>query len=72
MALLEEKNMLRINNTNKVRYFTTREAARLHTFPDGWRFNGESWGACIAQLGNAVPVSIGKLFGDYIYSALTR
>jgi len=64
------ENMLRVNNTERVRYFTTREAARLHTFPDSWRFNGETWGACITQLGNAVPVHIGKLFGQYIYDAL--
>jgi DNA (cytosine-5)-methyltransferase 1 len=65
------ENMLRINNSNAVRYFTTREAARLHTFPDEWRFNGETWGAAIKQLGNAVPVSIGKMFGDYLYESLT-
>lgn len=64
------ENMLRVNNTDKVRYFTTREAARLHTFPDSWRFNGETWGACITQLGNAVPVCIGKIFGEYIYKSL--
>ena len=66
------ENMLRINNSERVRYFTTREAARLHTFPDEWKFNGETWGACISQLGNAVPVTIGKLFADYIYSELSR
>jgi DNA (cytosine-5)-methyltransferase 1 len=64
------ENVLRINNTDRVRYFTTREAARLHTFPDTWTFNGETWGSCITQLGNAVPVSIGKLFADYIFVAL--
>lgn len=65
------ENMLRQNNTDCVRYFTTREAARLHTFPDDWTFNGDTWGACITQLGNAVPVSIGKIFGNQIYAALT-
>ena len=66
------ENMLRINNTDNVRYFTTREAARLHTFPDSWRFNGETWGSCITQLGNAVPVFIGRLFGEYIFNALNN
>lgn len=66
------ENILRINNTDKVRYFTTREAARLHTFPDEWRFNGETWGSCITQLGNAVPVDIGRIWGAYIKSQLSE
>jgi DNA (cytosine-5)-methyltransferase 1 len=65
------ENMLRVNNSDSVRYFTTREAARLHTFPDDWRFNGETWGSSISQLGNAVPVKIGKMFGAYLYDSLT-
>jgi DNA (cytosine-5)-methyltransferase 1 len=64
------ENMVRINNTDAVRYFTTREAARLHTFPDVWRFNGETWGSAISQLGNAVPVRIGELFGEYLSNTL--
>lgn len=62
------ENMLRENNTDRVRYFTTREAARLHTFPDEWYFNGETWGSCITQLGNAVPVQIAKIWGERIKS----
>lgn len=44
-----------------VRYFTIREAARLQTFPDSWKFSGH-WGACIRQLGNAVPVDLARQF----------
>lgn len=66
------ENILRINNSSNVRYFTTREAARLHTFPDSWKFNGETWGSCIKQLGNAVPVLIGKIFGEYLLDSLRR
>lgn len=53
----------------KVRYFTTREAARLQTFPDKWHFHG-SWGACIKQLGNAVPVELIRQFAIEIYERL--
>lgn len=60
------ENMLRVNNTENVRYFTTREAARLQTFPDEWKFNGETWGSCITQLGNAVPVEIARIWGEKI------
>jgi len=52
-----------------VRYFTVREAARLQTFPDTWQFSG-GWGACIKQLGNAVPVELAHLFAREIYNRL--
>jgi DNA (cytosine-5)-methyltransferase 1 len=59
------ENVLRISPVGEVRYFTTREAARLHTFPDQWVFSGV-WGACIKQLGNAVPVKIIEKFANEI------
>jgi len=60
------ENMVRIpGEINSVRYFTTREAARLHTFPDEWRFAG-TWGSCIKQLGNAVPVVLARQYGQEI------
>jgi len=52
-----------------VRYLTTREAARLQTFPDTWLFSG-SWGACVKQLGNAVPAKLAALFAYEIYERL--
>lgn len=63
------ENMVRVPPDDAVRYFTTREAARLQTFPDEWLFQG-AWGACIRQLGNAVPVEIAKLFAEEIYKRL--
>ena len=42
----------------RMRYFTVRESARLQTFPDNYQFHG-SWGECMRQLGNAVPVILG-------------
>jgi len=65
------ENMVIIPGTKKVRYFTTREAARLQTFPDEYRFHG-TWGACIKQLGNAVPVELINQFAAKILASLEK
>ena len=53
------------------RHFTTREAARLQTFPDDYRFAG-SWGDTLRQLGNAVPSELSRAFGVSIGDALAH
>ena len=53
------ENML-VKDDGSVRYFTIREAARIQTFPDGFRFHG-SWTETMRQLGNAVPVMLGRI-----------
>lgn len=52
------ENMM-VMDDETVRYFTVRESARLQTFPDGYIFHG-SWTETMRQLGNAVPVSLGR------------
>jgi len=44
------------------RYYTTREAARIQTFPDDYVFTG-SWTENMRQIGNAVPVQLGFILG---------
>jgi len=63
------ENILRSDSEQVLRYFTTREAGRLQTFPDEWEFLG-TWGACIKQLGNAVPVRIGEVYARAIKEQL--
>ncbi len=53
------ENMIQLDD-GSVRYFTVRECARLQTFPDDWTFDG-SWCACMHQIGNAVPVTLGEV-----------
>jgi DNA (cytosine-5)-methyltransferase 1 len=49
------------------RYYTTREAARIQTFPDDYLFTG-SWTESMRQIGNAVPVTVGYILGEALLS----
>lgn len=62
------ENML-ANNDGSVRYFTVRESARLQGFPDSFVFNG-SWTESIRQVGNAVPVTLGRIMAASIGAVL--
>lgn len=53
-----ENMMVRADGT--VRYFSVRESARLQTFPDGYELHG-SWTEAMRQLGNAVPMLLGRV-----------
>jgi len=54
-----------------VRYFSARESARLQTFPDGYVFHG-SWSETMRQLGNAVPVTLGRLVAASVAARLAE
>ena len=62
------ENMLR-RTDGTVRYFTGREAARLQTFPDEYRFSGP-WTETMRQLGNAVPVRVAEYMATRIAGSL--
>ncbi len=54
-----------------VRYFTVREAARIQTFPDTYRFHG-SWSETMRQLGNAVPVRLAEVVSRSVADVLEQ
>jgi DNA (cytosine-5)-methyltransferase 1 len=64
------ENML-VREDGTIRYFTVRESARLQTFPDRFSIEG-SWTESMRQLGNAVPVMMGKVIADSVANALRQ
>jgi DNA (cytosine-5)-methyltransferase 1 len=58
------ENMLVFPN-GRARHFTVREAARLQTFPDAWKFEGP-WSEGLRQLGNAVPVDLAAVVASSV------
>lgn len=55
----------------ETRPFTVREYARIQTFPDDWQFAG-STAQQYKQIGNAVPVNLGKEVGYAIVKFLNE
>lgn len=64
------ENMM-VKDDGSVRYFTTREAARLQGLPDNYHFP-RSWTESMRQLGNAVPVDLANAMGDWIAAHIGR
>jgi DNA (cytosine-5)-methyltransferase 1 len=58
------ENMM-VRDDGSVRYFTTREAARLVGLPDDYEFP-RSWTESMRQLGNAVPAPLGAAAGTWL------
>lgn len=52
------ENMIRYPD-GSVRYYSTREAARIQTFPDRYALHG-AWSEAMRQIGNAVPVKLAE------------
>jgi len=53
------------------RTLSIREAARLQTFPDSFRFAGQP-SHRLAQIGNAVPPFLGEVIGRALHRAVTE
>jgi len=51
------------------RVISVREAARLHSFPDWFRFHATKWHG-FRQIGNAVPPQLGRVLGHQIIATL--
>lgn len=64
------ENMM-VRDDGSVRYFTTREAARLQGLPDTYLFP-RSWSESMRQLGNAVPTQLSEAMGNWIGGMLTQ
>lgn len=56
---------------DETRPFTTREYARIQSFPDEWEFEG-AVSQVYKQIGNAVPVKLGKAVGLAIVDYLNK
>ncbi|WVN42568.1 DNA cytosine methyltransferase [beta proteobacterium MWH-UniP1] len=56
---------------NYPRVITVREAARLHSYPDWFRFHITKWHG-FRQIGNSVPPRLGRAVASSIISALGR
>jgi len=54
----------------QARTVSVREAARLQSFPDGFRFCG-TMNPAFRQIGNAVPPLLAKALGDEMMRALS-
>ncbi|MGG5757923.1 DNA (cytosine-5-)-methyltransferase [Bacillus toyonensis] len=56
---------------DETRPFTTREYARIQSFPDDWVFSG-GVGAIYKQIGNAVPVNLATYVGKAVINYLNQ
>ena len=52
------------------RCITTREAARLHSYPDWFRFHPTKWHG-FRQIGNSVPPSLAQAVAESLFTAIS-
>ena len=62
------ENMIRFHD-GSVRYFTVFEGKRIQTFPDDYQITG-AWTEAMRQIGNAVPVLLGKKIGEALFKKI--
>lgn len=58
------ENMIRYSN-DRIRYLTIHEAKLIQGFPEDFTIHG-AWGEAMRQIGNAVPVAVGRRIGHEI------
>jgi DNA (cytosine-5)-methyltransferase 1 len=63
------ENMIRLLDGSH-RYYTVLEAKRIQTFPDDYIVTG-AWGEAMRQIGNAVPVLLGKKIGESVIAHIS-
>ena len=51
----------------ELRPLSVREYARIQQFPDDWKFEGKT-ADCYRQIGNAVPIPLGRAIGQMLKS----
>lgn len=54
-----------LGHPRELRPLSVREYARIQGFPDSWMFKG-SLANCYKQIGNAVPIPLGKAIGEML------
>lgn len=64
------ENMIRYTD-GTLRYFTVFEAKRIQTFPENFEIKG-AWGEAMRQIGNAVPVELGRIIGSSLAEILSN
>ena len=62
------ENMIRYED-GSIRYLTVYEAKLIQTFPVDFRLAG-AWGEAMRQIGNAVPVKLATVLGEYLAKTL--
>lgn len=63
------ENMIRYVD-DSIRYLTVHEAKLIQEFPNDFLFSG-AWGEAMRQIGNAVPVTLGRKIGDQLSKILS-
>jgi len=58
-------------DSEQARTISVREAARIQSFPDGFRFSG-TMNPAFKQIGNAVPPLMAQALANHIKNALTE
>ena len=58
-------------DSKQARTISVREAARLQSFPDGFKFSG-TMNPAFKQIGNAVPPLLAKAIAIEIHTTLTN